>query len=741
MDKDNVIVPSNNIDILDKEYNEWKSTLTYNQKKRSNEKCTDEYGCNNVELYNALRSQLVSKQDELFKEDFTLPDVDHPFANDWELMNKIRKSLDAMKADENIVLIIDYPKPMDLSTLNALYNKYSSSITHDYMIKSDNLSLGIWGLNVQGMYDLVKSKIMSIDNNIDVKDILVKESVIDQTLSMFKEDVLLSDSLRREILRIDAYVEKETFYETTLLREFVDSVDPIAIKQDYDKDLPSITPYFSYNEYCSYMEGSLEYIPTPLEYIMIEDGKKYYDTIKKLQEMGNTDSEQLSLGWNPAIPINGTTLNIAHKRQTEWFNEYNKIQIIDISNMDSNLPDDITEADHSLSMIDTSLVLKPVYIILSYSETLFGKVITKFKHSEYSHAGVGFDSSLDNIYSYSWSPKRHVDGFVKESIKDYNNKEGDAKLMVNLLFVPDEAWTKIKNTLKYYEENINKTKYSFENIGNIVLNKAKDTQNSPNMVCSQFVDNILKMANIDLTNHKSSNLVTPGDFEKISDGVKIFTVFKGNKSAYNRRSVDNKVRALLKRNTYSQLNILESADILDKIHENLIENFFMFDCEQDAIHESLVKIRQLLAPTPAIVVQEFKSPVRFTDDGGLAVDLPQRLQSQYEESHKLLSLYDATNVNGMKHEVARLFYLNTIIEKKLTRMKSSDKHYKELIDLRARVLNDYSTYFKVIKQIEPDFDFMDYLKGTEYWNKTITIDGSTLRYTGSYIKKALKLLG
>lgn len=738
MDKDNVIVPSNDVDVLDKEYNEWESTLTYNQKKRSNEKCTDEYGCNNVELYNSLKSQLVSKEDELFKEDFNIPDVDHPFANDWELMSKIRKSLDAMKVDNNIVLIIDYPKPMDLATLNALYDKYSSSITHDYMIKSDDMSLAIWGQNVQGMYDLVKSKIMSADNHIDVKD-TIEESAIDQTLSIFEEEVSLADPLRREILRIDAYTEKDSFYESTLLREFVDSAkDTVA---DYDSDLPAITPYLTYNEFCAYMEETLDYIPTPADYIFIDNGKAYYDTIKRLQETKGTESAQLSLGWNPAIPINANTIKNARNRQLKWYNENNNIQIIDVSNMDSNLPDDMLYEDNNTSLLDTSNLLKPIYIVLSYSETAFGKVITKFKHSEYSHAGVGFDTSMDNIYSYNFKPKEHISGFTKESIKDYgNDKNYDSKIMVNTVFVPSEAWTKIKNTLKFYEDNKDKTKYSWKNIGNIVFNKAVDAKNSLEMVCSQFVDNLLKVANIDITNGKSSNLVAPGDFEKNPEGTKVFTVFKGNKSAYNRRAVDNKVRALLKRNTYSQLNVLESADILAKVYENLVENFFMYDCEQDTIHESMVKIRKMLTPTPAIVMQEFKSPVRFTDDGSLSVDLPQRLQDQYEESHKLLSLYDASNVNGMKHEVARLFYLNTIIEKKLTRMKKTDKNYKELIDLRARVLNDYSTYFKVIKQIEPDFDFMDYLKGTEYWNKTITIDGATLKYTGSYIKKALKLL-
>ena len=98
-------------------------------------------------------------------------------------------------------------------------------------------------------------------------------------------------------------------------------------------------------------------------------------------------------------------------------------------------------------------------------------------------------------------------------------------------------------------------------------------------------------------------------------------------------------------------------------------------------------------------------------------------------------MYDETNIQGIKHELARLYYLNNVIEKKLKKIKKSDKDYKELIDLRARILNDFSTYFKLVKTIEKDFDFMEYMKSSEYYNKYLVVDGSTLKQSGSLIKK------
>ena len=103
-------------------------------------------------------------------------------------------------------------------------------------------------------------------------------------------------------------------------------------------------------------------------------------------------------------------------------------------------------------------------------------------------------------------------------------------------------------------------------------------------------------------------------------------------------------------------------------------------------------------------------------------------------------MYDMTNEEGIKHELARLFYINSIIEKKLKKKKQQDPEYKELTDLRARVINDFTKYFKIIKTNDKEFDFNKYIKNSEYYNKTITVDNSTLKFTGNYIKAILKML-
>lgn len=728
---------------LDLEFNKWESTLTYRQRKLANMKCDQEYGCTVPELYDKLNAQLASKDDMLI-ESLEVPEIDInlPRMIDWPLEEKIKTAKEIMAKEEDIIILIDYQRDNiteeELAELEDMYHKFESEISHDRRILSDNYSLSLWGKSVTDMYKLIKSRNESHDNKLmSTNDPLIRESVIDKTLSQTIDIYTESDALHREMMKIDAQINSESFYESSVLQESLKEIKENSI--DYNKELPNVTPFLTFDEYCEYNEDT---DATPYSYTFIENGKEYYDTIKKMQKNVLIE-QQLKLGWNPAIPINSDTIKVAKSRQVKWFSEYyNGIQIIDISDMDTQLEDAVLEAETDNTLLKPEVLLKPVYIVLSFANTLFGNIITGFKHSEYSHAGISFDSSLDNIYTYNFQPDKKINGFTKESVKDYHNalnKKGDVKLMVNTIFVPEDAWKKMKETLSYYESNKDKSRYGFKNLLDFVTNKVKDSANSIYMVCSQFVDNLLKAANIDITN-KSSNLVSPGDFEKPKEGSKMFVLFKGWKKDYDKKAIDKKVKALEKANTFQALNVMENAELIDHIFSCNLENFFNCDSNDPIVHESLVKIRALLTPTPAIVVNEFKLPIRFSDNGDLNIDLPSSLQAEYEESHKLLSMYDETNLNGIKHEVARMFYLNTIIERKLKRMKKSDKDFKSLMDLRARVLNDYTTYFKVIKAAEPNFDFLNYIKSTEYWNKTVVIDGTTLKYSGAFIKKAIDLL-
>ena len=74
-------------------------------------------------------------------------------------------------------------------------------------------------------------------------------------------------------------------------------------------------------------------------------------------------------------------------------------------------------------------------------------------------------------------------------------------------------------------------------------------------------------------------------------------------------------------------------------------------------------------------------------------------------------------------------------------MQKGDPNYKKFIDLRARVLNDFRKYFKIVLEKEPDFDFAAYFQKSEYYNGNIIIDNSIVKFTGALIKKFIESLG
>ena len=157
----------------------------------------------------------------------------------------------------------------------------------------------------------------------------------------------------------------------------------------------------------------------------------------------------------------------------------------------------------------------------------------------------------------------------------------------------------------------------------------------------------------------------------------------------------------------------------------------------DRAVDTIKEIHDLLTPE-SIIRESKKLPLRITDRGDVEVDLPIVIEEEYQKSHKLLLEYDKSkNTNGMKEEISKLWYLNIIIERKLNNSKTKNDKKKELTKVRARILNDFKKYLKVIINIQEDFNFTEYFKKSDYNNKTISIDNSTLKWSGLLIKSLL----
>lgn len=134
------------------------------------------------------------------------------------------------------------------------------------------------------------------------------------------------------------------------------------------------------------------------------------------------------------------------------------------------------------------------------------------------------------------------------------------------------------------------------------------------------------------------------------------------------------------------------------------------------------------------VLNEVKQfPVEFDKDGNLII-YKARIGSiaygdEIDDSVKLLESYRNTNnIEGMKYELAKLWFINDSIEKKLKKKLTNDQ-YKELIDHRATCLNVFKLNLEYVMKAEKGFNFSDYYNSTPFSDNSVKITANTLKYS------------
>lgn len=210
----------------------------------------------------------------------------------------------------------------------------------------------------------------------------------------------------------------------------------------------------------------------------------------------------------------------------------------------------LTEAEIELLCEASDDNKKPIFIVTSYTNTNFGKVITTYTHAKYSHASLSFDSSLKHLYSFNANNgTRKLGGISLESIDGYIETYQDASISVSCIFVKEDDFEKIQNVLNKMLENKNHTMYGYSNLLNIIFKRSKEmSSDAMSMVCSQFVAYILSRADIHVVD-KSDNLVTPKDLANISN-PKVYKLYEGYARMYDQKKIDRIFRKLRKKAEY-----------------------------------------------------------------------------------------------------------------------------------------------------------------------------------------------
>lgn len=141
----------------------------------------------------------------------------------------------------------------------------------------------------------------------------------------------------------------------------------------------------------------------------------------------------------------------------------------------------------------------------------------------------------------------------------------------------------------------------------------------------------------------------------------------------------------------------------------------------------------------ASILNEVKQfPIEFDKDGNLIIYKARTGSLSYgdeiDDSVQLLETYrNQSNIEGIKYELAKLWYINDCIEKELKK-RLKNEQYKELIDIRAVCLNVFKLNLDFVMKAEKGFNFSDYYNSTPFSDSSIKITSNTLKYTMKAIK-------
>lgn len=344
----------------------------------------------------------------------------------------------------------------------------------------------------------------------------------------------------------------------------------------------------------------------------------------------------------------------------------------------------------------------PVYLVTSFTYTPLGQIISSIQNSNVSHACISLDPSLDKMYTFSSDIKNLSGGLRVESIKEYIAYNKKSKIQISVIFLKKKDYTKLKSVIDLMLSSKDKFSYSFKGLAEVLFRKTnvKDYE----MICSEFVSRVLYAINVDVSEGKGMNLVSPKDIYALhTKNTKVYNIYDGFASEYNEDNMKKIISNMISRSEY----IKENGD------ETLTEELSILE------------------------TKEF--PVDFDAQGNLIIKNYKKLnfEAEYSTSHKLLKIYnDSNNIEGMKYELSKLWFLNAVLEKKIY----SDPTEEELMmysKVRARILNDFNTYLKVVLKSEPNFNFTEYYHNSPFSDVKIKINGTLITGLAKLLKQIL----
>lgn len=321
--------------------------------------------------------------------------------------------------------------------------------------------------------------------------------------------------------------------------------------------------------------------------------KSLFRSLVRDVKLGNKVSEKFQ--WAAAKLKSAPEYYATYEKQVQKYRDFYRNKVVNMSEMflseESVYNDFVITNAAALYEIETTLLeiskadetkndkLEPVFVVTTFTDSLMGNIIQHATKQNYTHALLSLDSSLKNMYSFDFfktvknsdGVSRKYNGFIVDNIDRYvNMKTNDMK--VYCLMCTSKVKKSIESALNWYKNNIKNTKYSFANLIDYFTKSPRVSSNHDlKMICSEFVDVILKTSGVDISGH-ASNITTPSDLGTYKNRNNFFKVFEGRANEYNPQDTDDQIEFMKHNVPYAQLNAKKrKADIIAEADDSASE--------------------------------------------------------------------------------------------------------------------------------------------------------------------------
>ena len=661
-------VIKNNIDDVDELNKQFNDFMDQSFKKRRN---ADDVSISLTGFTNQQRYEIQMKN--LIKDEAAVLDI-------------TKEKIEAAKRwciDSNITMV--YP----CDDIDDLYMKYMDQHL-DLRRRANWQSLELFGVDCVTLYYMLKQDIANL-YPIDKDDIHTLGEKIEETHKIipktFTETVELQH-IEKELLKEIKKLSKQDEYKCEFMYIPYFHPNEITELEGYYSDEVEDGCNEIYKEYVNYFYG-YENNFNPVQWdnkVRQLNYKLEYAT--NVNDINRYKQSLIKIGWNPEISYTADNQLKAKRRHDRMVQEdYKHISVLDMQS--------------SFNVFNESEVIQeskkeklyPVSIVLVRGNSTFSDIIVKATKGPYSHSALCLDNDFRRLYSFNMDNTfNKAGGFSLENIADYPQENNVA---VFTFFVDQSRYDSMNKNVQELLYGIKNSKYSVVNVLTLPFKKI-NLNMTDKMICSQFVDKMLKLANIDLTGMDSSK-VTPNYLYSMCIGnSKVYKIYEGPVKDFNYKKATKFVDSLSRKSK--------------PVAESVLQQYTLNQYEY------------------AVVSEAKNLPIQINDKGDLLLTNPMvNFEAEYSASHKLLLQYDeADNIEGMKYELARLYYMNYLLEKKIHNSRYK-KNKTANVKVRARILNDFNKYMKVVLKKDSTFNFAQYYEGSPFYANTVKINKSTLK--------------